>query len=451
MQLKKDNDKLILKHQVKLKLNTKELEQVFAKHRLKLTAEIKEKEELIATQRLEIKSKDDTIATQQLELETKDDLLATQKLELGTEIKRLNDKRLELETEIVEKDKLITKQLVEIDLKNVECLKFKKMSKKYTKALNTVSPQFVNNAQFVKKFPILESRCNSLMEKLDHIEKERDMLLLKLNPVRANSCIGSSYKDKLARRDAVMINQLSSSNQARHQSPQFVARSASYVPPLSTFNYQNQKTPPTFTSHGIISQLSPQVPPPSHQTHIYGSQIASLSHSSGSLPHYTRTTIPISRSSSSISHVSGMLPKPTSNTPVTNTPHKSTPTASKNAPTSNNMAPNPNNPIPLSNTPTPLAITPSTFSNTPTTSASMPSTPRINSPTPGPFESSTTLETAKITTENPTACVSNRKRSLMNRSVRSAPELRLLAPASDKIILRDRIGLAERKKQKIES
>ncbi|KAG2198476.1 hypothetical protein INT47_004463 [Mucor saturninus] len=467
LELKKDN-KVFPKQLAEFRLKIKELNQQIANRCLDLKAALKEKDDLVVTHRLEIEKKDDIIKTQQLVSESKDELIAKQKQGLETEIKRkdafLANQRLEFEAEIKRKDELIAKQLLEIDLKNVECLKFKKMSKKYNKALNTVSPQVVNNVQFVKKFPILESRCNSLLEKLDQTEKERDMLLLKLNPVRANSCTGSSYKDKLARRDALMINQLSSSNQARHQLPQFVARQASYVPPLSTLNYQSQKAPPTYISHGIISQATPQVPP-SHQAHIYTSQPtpnqtltgASLAHNPGSLPVYARNTIPISRSSASISHVSGLLPKPTSctPTPVSNTPLRNTsPIPLKNILTSNMVptfkpvVPVKHN-IPLSDDPTPLTITPSTLSNTPTTLASMPSTPRITSPTPESFESTTHEDTAKITTENPSS--SNRKRSLLNRSVRSAPELRLLAPASDKIILRDRIGLAERKKQKIES
>lgn len=46
--------------------------------------------------------------------------------------------------------------------------------------MNAVSPQAVNNIRFVKKFPALESKCNSLIEKLEQTERERDNLLSKI-------------------------------------------------------------------------------------------------------------------------------------------------------------------------------------------------------------------------------------------------------------------------------
>lgn len=332
---------------------------------------------------------------------------------------QLERKCLQLEVEINEKEELIVKQQSEIDLKNVECLKFKKMSKKYNKALNTVSPQTVNNVQFVKKFPILESRCISLLEKLEYMEKERDALLLKLGPVRTNS----SYKDQLARRDALMINQLSSSNQARSQSSQFVARSASYIPPthhsLSAHNYQSQKMPSTL-AHGLLSnQQGPVSTSPSIQNQT------PVTHSSGSLPlgsgTYTRSAIPIARISASISHGAGILAKPAIDTPSVVTPT--------------------DNLIPLSNTPPPLPNTPAIIADTTApvlnTSIILANDTPLQRPAPNNYDN------CSITNASP------RKRSLLNHSVRSPIEPRLLGP--DKIILRNRIGLAERKKQKIES
>lgn len=356
------------------------------------------------------------------------------------------------------------KQQLEIDLKNVECLKFKKMSKKYNKTLNTVSPQTVNNIQFVKKFPILESRCSSLIEKLEQIEQERDMLLSKMAPKRANSCSGSSYKDKLARRDAVMIDQLSSSNQARNQIPHSVARSAPYIPstqhPLSTYNYQPQKLSSTYThptsTHGFTSHVPPLNQGPVFLTqntaiqtpgtvslthHPVITALSSVSSTHGPVPQ-TRSTIPITRSSASISHGSGVLTKPTH--PLTNT---STTVTNASSPVTNTPTTATNTPMLLTHMATTVTNTPMSLSNTPVIFA--------DGPTPEPLKnpaSTNDCDSTPSSTKDPLLpYASNRKRPLLNRLVRKTPELRLLAPEPDKIILRDRISLAERKKQKMES
>jgi hypothetical protein len=131
---------------------------------------------------------------------------------------------------MLQKDELIKSQQTEIELKNAECTKFKKMSKKYAKSANIISPQAVNNMRFVRKFPILESRCNTLEDKIEKVEKERDMLLLRLtrgsgthvvprSPINALNIVKCEEKDALL-----------SCNQSNLCFPNVIPSSSNHIP-----------------------------------------------------------------------------------------------------------------------------------------------------------------------------------------------------------------------------
>lgn len=80
----------------------------------------------------------------------------------------------------------------------------------------------------MKKFPILESKCNSLIEKLEQTEKERDSLLSKIIAGSKRPAPSANFSSNMDR-NAQLMQQFSPTARAaaRHQQPplqQFIPR-----------------------------------------------------------------------------------------------------------------------------------------------------------------------------------------------------------------------------------
>lgn len=128
-----------------------------------------------------------------------------------------------MESLLQQKEELIKSQQAIIDLKNAECTKFKKMSKKYSKTINMVSSQAVNNVRFVRKFPLLEARCNMLEDKLEKAEKERDIFMQRVKQIAEGT---SSYQANIKNNIALA-----------HPTTTPIPSSSSNQIPLSTLQY----------------------------------------------------------------------------------------------------------------------------------------------------------------------------------------------------------------------
>lgn len=142
-----------------------------------------------------------------------------------------------MESLLQQKEELIKSQQAIIDLKNAECTKFKKMSKKYSKTINMVSSQAVNNVRFVRKFPLLEARCNMLEDKLEKAEKEHDIFMQTVKQIaEGTSSYQANIENNIALAHPTTTPIPSSSNQIPLSTLQYTSSFSSTAPVTNNNN-----------------------------------------------------------------------------------------------------------------------------------------------------------------------------------------------------------------------